>query len=89
MRIIAFSAEFHIADAGKAVEIADRVARAVGAVGADLDGTRGIPPDSACRAVRPFQTDTEKMRDPGYRKEMGSHVSEDKSPAEPDQKFVS
>ena len=29
----------HIADAGKAVEIADRVARAVGAVGADLDGT--------------------------------------------------
>ena len=37
--IIAFSAEFHIADAGKAVEIADRVARAVGAVGADLDGT--------------------------------------------------
>ena len=39
VRIIAFSAEFHIADAGKAVEIADRVARAVGAVGADLDGT--------------------------------------------------
>lgn len=38
MRIIALSAEFHIADAGKAVEIADRIAGAVGAVGTDLNG---------------------------------------------------
>lgn len=38
MRIIALSAEFHIADAGKAVEIADRIAGAVGAAAPLLVG---------------------------------------------------